>query len=74
EVRASLRRLRDYLNTNITDVSHCKWITLTYSENMTDTKRLYDDFVKFNKRLKYYINKEFDLTYEYIVSMEPQGR
>ncbi|PBH18006.1 hypothetical protein BGV21_21115, partial [Clostridioides difficile] len=73
-VRASLRRLRDYLNTNITDVSHCKWITLTYSENMTDTKRLYDDFVKFNKRLKYYINKELDLTYEYIVAMEPQGR
>ncbi|PBG19272.1 hypothetical protein BGU81_23195 [Clostridioides difficile] len=74
EVRASLRRLRDYLNTNITNVSHCKWITLTYAENMTDTKRLYDDFVKFNKRLKYYINKEFNLTYEYIVAMEPQGR
>ncbi|PBH21418.1 hypothetical protein BGV21_20055 [Clostridioides difficile] len=29
---------------------------------------------RFNKRLKYYINKEFDLTYEYIVAMEPQGR
>ncbi|WP_095926248.1 rolling circle replication-associated protein [Clostridioides difficile] len=74
EVRASLRRLRDYLNTNITDVSHCKWITLTYSENMTDTKRLYDDFVKFNKRLKYNITNAFALTYEYIVAMEPQGR
>lgn len=74
EVRKSLGRLRDYLNTNITDVSRCKWITLTYAENMTDTKRLYDDFLKFNKRLKYYINKEFDLTYEYIVAMEPQGR
>lgn len=69
-VRQSLSRLRDYLNTNIEDVSFCRWVTLTYAENMTDTKRLYKDFKCFIKRLKYYLGASF----EYIVAMEPQGR
>lgn len=68
-VRQSLGRLRDLLNTNITDVSKCRWVTLTYAENMTDPKRLYEDFKKFNMRMRY---KGFK--YEYIVCMEPQGR
>lgn len=70
-IRQSLSRLRDYINTNVVDVSCCKWVTLTYAENMTDTKRLYNDFDKFNKRLKY---RYKDFKYEYIVAMEPQGR
>lgn len=73
DVRKSLGRLRDYINTNVTDVSKCKWVTLTYAENMTDTKKLYTDFDKFNKRMKYYLSKE-GYKYEYIVAMEPQGR
>jgi len=68
-IRVSLSNLRDYLNTNITDVSCCRWITLTYGENMTDSKRLYENFKNFNKRLRYKIGH-----YEYIVAMEPQGR
>ena len=68
-VRQSLGRLRDLLNTNITDTSHCRWVTLTYKENMTDPKRLYEDFKKFNMRMRYKGYK-----YEYIVCMEPQGR
>jgi len=68
-VRASLGKLRDYLNTNIVDVSNCRWVTLTYAENMTDTKRLYNDFRKFNQRMRYDIGH-----YEYIVAYEPQGR
>lgn len=47
-VRVSLARLRDYLNTNITDVTRCRWVTLTYAQPdgkpMTDTIRLYKDF------------------------------
>lgn len=73
EVRKSLGRLRDYINTNVIDVEHCKWVTLTYAENMTDTKKLYKDFDKFNKRLKYSLSKDC-YKYEYIVAMEPQGR
>ena len=69
-VRKSLGRLRDYINTNVTDVNNCKWITLTYAENMTDPKRLYKDFKNFNKRLRNYLKQK----YEYIVAMEPQSR
>lgn len=69
QVSQSLKRLRDYINTNVIDVNKCKWITLTYKENMTDTKRLYVDFKNFMKRFKY---KFGDI--EYIVACEPQGR
>lgn len=73
DVRKSLSRLRDYINTNVTDISKCKWVTLTYKENMTDTKKLYDDFKRFNMKLRYYLSKQ-NYKYEYIVAMEPQGR
>lgn len=73
EVRKSLGRLRDYINTNVTDISKCKWVTLTYAENMTDTKKLKKDFEKFNKKMQYYLGKQ-GYKYEYIVAMEPQGR
>jgi hypothetical protein len=72
-IRQSLGRLRDLLNTNITDVRKCKWVTLTYAENMTDPKQLYNDFKKFNMRLKHLLSKD-GYSYEYIVCMEPQGR
>lgn len=72
-IRQSLGRLRDLLNTNITDPSYCRWVTLTYAENMTDPKTLMKDFEKFNKRMKYKLSKE-GYDYEYIVAMEPQGR
>ncbi len=68
-VRRSLRSLRNYINTNITDNNKALWITLTYAENMVDTKRLYTDFEKFIKRLRYAFGH-----CEYIVAMEPQGR
>lgn len=69
QVSQSLKRLRDYINTNISDVSCCKWITLTYAENMTDTSRLYKDFEKFIKKFRYSYGHV-----EYIVACEPQGR
>ena len=69
QVSQSLKRLRDYINTNVVDVNYCKWITLTYAENMTDTKRLYIDFKNFVKRFKYKYGH-----FEYIVACEPQGR
>ena len=71
QVSLSLKRLRDYINANVTEPKNCKWITLTYAENMTDTKRLYKDFDKFIKRFRYTF-KEYKI--EYIVAMEPQGR
>lgn len=73
-VRRSLSELREVLNTNITDVSKCRWVTLTYAENMTDTERLYNDFRKFVMRFRYYLEKRDYKSCEYIVAMEPQGR
>lgn len=68
-VKRSLSRLRDYINTNVSDAKNCRWLTLTYAENMTDTKRLYKDFEKFIKRFRYKFGK-----CEYIASCEPQER
>ena len=68
-VYRSLAEGRDLLNTNIQDVKNCRWLTLTYVENMTDSKRLRSDFMNFNARLREIVGQ-----YEYIVAAEPQGR
>lgn len=65
---------RAVINANVTDVSKVRWCTLTYAENMTDTKRLYKDFRDFNKRFQYYCKTKGYSKPEYIVMMEPQGR
>lgn len=68
-VSRSLALGRDMLNANIDDVSNCRWLTLTYAENMTDPKKLYHDFRNFNKRCRERFGR-----YEYISAAEPQGR
>lgn len=74
QVSQSLKRLRDYINTNVVDAKNCKWITLTYRRigdkklPMTDTKKLYNDFKNFVKRFKYKYGH-----FEYIVACEPQS-
>ena len=70
----SLKELRQIICANVTDTSHVRWVTLTYAENMTDTKRLYDDFRKFNQRFQYYLKKNGYGKAEYITCVEPQGR
>lgn len=71
QVGQSLKRLRDYINTNVVEPNNCKWITLTYAKNMTDSKQLYNDFKRFMTRFKRRF-KEYQI--EYIVAMEPQAR
>lgn len=68
-VAKSLAQGRDILNANITDVSRCRWVTLTYADNMTDPKKLMRDFRHFNTRCR-----EIFGHYEYITAAEPQGR
>lgn len=70
----SMKAVRDLINCNVVDPSCVRWVTLTYAENMTDTKRLYTDTDKFIKRLKYYHNKNGLEDFEYIHIVEPQGR
>lgn len=69
QVGQSLKRLRDYINTNVLEPNNCKWVTLTYAKNMQDTKKLYNDFKNFIRRFKEQYGH-----IEYIVAMEPQAR
>ena len=73
-LRKSFKQLRDIVNCNTTDNRCIHWVTLTYAENMTDTKQLYDDYDKFWKRFKYYCKKQgWDIP-QYITAIEPQQR
>ena len=71
----TMRGLSDLINANISpeNVECCRFITLTYKENMTDSECLYRDFLNFNKRFKRHM-EQIGYSYEYIVSVEAQGR
>lgn len=68
-VANSLKSLRQIINTNVQDISTCRWITLTYAENMQDPKRLRKDAEHFFERLR----NQFGHC-EYISVAEPQAR
>lgn len=68
-ISKSLALGRDIINTNVTDVRRCRWITLTYRENMRDPNKLYIDFKHFNEDLRAVFGN-----YEYITAAEPQAR
>ena len=74
ELRRTFKKIRNIINCNTADLSRCKFCTLTYKENMTDTKKLCEDFRRFNQRFKRYVNKNFGMKYEYIAIAEPQAR
>lgn len=73
-VAQSLKKLRDLINTNLTDPSTALWVTLTYAKNMTDEKQLYEDYRRFWQRYKYYLKKKNLPEAEYIIAAEPQAR
>lgn len=73
-LRKSFKQLRSLINANTTDNAKIHWVTLTYAENMTDTKQLYSDFDKFWKRFKRYCIKHGWQVPQYITAIEPQGR
>lgn len=68
-LRKTFKHIRELINTNFTGNPNELCFTITYKENMTDTKVLYDDFRKFMMKLKY---KYKDV--DYISVVEPQGR
>jgi len=76
--KRSLRKIfndmRYLMNNNFVqqDADKQLFITLTYKENMQDTKKLYLDFLNFMKRLQRGYKDQHD--FGYIVIMEPQGR
>lgn len=73
-LRKSFRQLRDLVNCNTTDNKRIHWVTLTYADNMTDTKQLYSDFDRFWKRFRRYCQKMNWNIPQYIAAIEPQQR
>lgn len=71
-LKNTFKRLIGLIRCNFTEGSDKQlFITLTYAENMTDTKRLYNDFKKFYQKLK---RKYKEHKFEYVVVAEPQDR
>jgi hypothetical protein len=73
-VAQSLRNLRDIINCNLIHPHKCRWVTLTYKENMCCQQKLYNDLDKFTKRLRYYLQKNSLPKMEIITAVEPQAR
>ncbi len=42
-VRKSINRLMNLISCNATEPSHCKWLTLTYADAMTDHTKVYEN-------------------------------
>lgn len=71
-LRQTFKKVRYLINNNFVGNQNELHVTLTYKKNMTDPKVLYQDFVKFMKRLSY---KFKDVTsIDYLSVVEPQGR
>lgn len=73
-IRQTMAHIRALVNTNVVNPDRCRWVTLTYAENMVDTKCLCRDFDNFRKRLYRYCEKQKYGKPEYISVIEPQGR
>ena len=72
-LRQTFKKLRYLINNNYTGAGNELHITLTYRENMRDTKRLYSDFDKFMKRFRYKYGKIHG-SIDYMTVVEPQER
>lgn len=71
-LKSTFKRLIGLIRCNFTEGSSNQlFITLTYAENMMDSKKLYDDFKNFYKKLK---RKYKEHKFEYIAVAEPQER
>lgn len=68
-IKRSMKQARDLINANCVIPKNCAWITLTYADNMQDSKKLYNDFKNFLKRLCLVYHYD-----RYIIAVEPQGR
>lgn len=68
-LRRTFKRMRALINSNWFGDNNELLITLTYKENMQDTKRLAHDLDVFNKRMKRALGE-----IKYLTAVEPQGR
>ena len=73
-IAQSMKAVRDLINCNVTDPKKCRWLTLTYAENMRDREKLYNDRKAFWLRVTRWHKKHGISVPEYITIVEPQGR
>lgn len=73
-IRQTISELRRIINANITDPAECRWVTLTYAENMTDRERLMKDFQRFWQRFLRWCGRNNIEAPKYISVVEPQAR
>lgn len=71
-LRQTFKKIRYLINNNFVGAKNELHITLTYKENMTDAKRLYNDFKRFMTRLKREFKSKTSI--DYISVVEPQQR
>lgn len=60
-VRKSINRLMDLIRCNVTETEKCKWVTLTYSDVMTDGKKAFLDakfILLFEEKAPYIANSQ----------------
>ena len=51
-VRKSINSLMHLIRCNASNPANCKWVTLTYQEEMTDCKRVFKDNKAFLRKLR----------------------
>lgn len=69
-LKDTFRKIRDLINNNFVGGGNELHVTLTYAENMRDTRQLHEDFKKFWQRFKRKHGPDVD----YLSVVEPQGR
>jgi hypothetical protein len=69
ELRKSFRKMREIANANFFGDRNEIMVTLTYKENMQDSKKLYKDMEKFVKKAKRALGE-----IKYLAAVEPQER
>ena len=77
-VHKSINRLMDLIKCNATIPNHCRWLTLTYADAMTDHKKVYEDGKMFLRRLQRYLDNSEEIfdgqkSFMRITVAEPQG-
>ena len=72
-VRKSINYLMDLIRRNATNPVNCKWITLTYRDEMTDHKRVFKDNKAFLRKLRSYLERQKLPDFKFIAVAESQG-
>lgn len=71
-LRKTMKKMRYLINNNFYGKKNELALTLTYEENMTDTKRLEEDLESFIDKLRYRYKGKTKIEYMHVI--EPQGR